>query len=168
MFCAYRMIFCLLSFIVQQNVKGMFYLTRACIPLLEASAKEGDPSRIINIGSIAGFVSQEAPTHAYDVSKAAVHSLTRKLAADLAPKRITVNCLAPGYVPSRMSAGLKSWGATEEAVAKSIPLGRMGNDEDMAGACLYFASRAGSWCTGVILNVDGGAIGAMQVPLASL
>ena len=168
MFCAYSMIFCLLSFIYQQNVKGMFYLTRACIPLLEASAKEGDPSRIINIGSIAGFVSQEAPTHAYDVSKAAVHSLTRKLAADLAPKRITVNCLAPGYVPSRMSAGLKSWGATEEAVAKSIPLGRMGNDEDMAGACLYFASRAGSWCTGVILNVDGGAIGAMQVPLASL
>ena len=136
--------------------------------MLENAATLEDPSRVINIGSIVGFVSQEAPTYAYDVSKAAVHQLTKKFAADLAPKKITVNCLAPGFVPSRMSAGLKTWGATEEVLAKTIPLQRMGNEDDMAGTCLYFSSRAGSWCTGVILNVDGGAIGALQVPLSSL
>ena len=62
----------------------------------------------INIGSIAGIISQEAPTHAYDVSKAAVHHLTKKMAADLAKKNITVNAIAPGYVPSRMSKGLSA------------------------------------------------------------
>jgi len=92
------------------NVKGIFYLTRACLPLLEKGATPEDPSRIINIGSVVGMMPQEAPTHAYDASKAAVHNLTKKFAADLAPKHITVNCLAPGFVPSRMSAGLGTWG----------------------------------------------------------
>lgn len=150
------------------NVKGVFYLTRACLPLLEASATKDVPSRIINVGSVVGILPQEAPTHAYDFSKAAVHHMTRKFAAEFAPKNITVNCLAPGFVPTRMSAGLSTWGANEEKLAKEIPLGRMGNPDDMAGACIYFASRAGSWCTGVILNVDGGTVGAVQIPLSSL
>eukprot|EP00934_Nitzschia_sp_Nitz4_P003190 Nitzschia sp. Nitz4//scaffold89_size161592//130989//131961//NITZ4_002396-RA/size161592-processed-gene-0.58-mRNA-1//-1//CDS//3329559670//3180//frame0 len=154
--------------VLDLNVKGIFYMTHAFIPLLEKSATQEDPSRIINIGSIVGFVPQAAPTHAYDVSKAAVHHLTKKLSADLAPKQITVNCLAPGFVPSRMSDGLKSWGATRDKIAEAVPLGRMGNEDDMAGACLYFSSKAGSWCTGVILNVDGGAVGALQIPLSSL
>jgi NAD(P)-dependent dehydrogenase (short-subunit alcohol dehydrogenase family) len=136
--------------------------------MLEASGTPEDPARVVNIGSIAGLVTQAAPTHAYDVSKAAVHQLTKKFAADLAPKHITVNALAPGFVPSRMSDGLEAWGTTKEAIARSVPLGRMGNEDDMAGACLYFSSRAGSWCTGVILNVDGGAVGALQIPLSSL
>jgi NAD(P)-dependent dehydrogenase (short-subunit alcohol dehydrogenase family) len=151
-----------------QNVKGVFYLTRAFVPILEASAKPDDPARIINIGSVAGITPQEAPTHAYDISKAAVHQLTRKFAADFAPKGITVNCLAPGYVPSRMSAGLSTYLSSADAIAENIPLRRMGNDDDMAGACIYLSSRAGAWCTGVILNVDGGAIGAQQIPLSSL
>jgi NAD(P)-dependent dehydrogenase (short-subunit alcohol dehydrogenase family) len=163
------------------NVKGLFYLTRACIPLLrrdqQASEQVGeavkqevpaDPTRIINIGSVTGIVPQEAPTHAYDISKAAVHQLTRKFAKDFAPLNITVNCLAPGFVPTRMSSGLASWGATSDVLAKHIPLQRMGNAEDMIGACIYLSSRAGSWCTGVILNVDGGTVGAMQIPLSSL
>jgi NAD(P)-dependent dehydrogenase (short-subunit alcohol dehydrogenase family) len=151
-----------------QNVKGMFYLTRVCVPLLEKAATAEDPSRIINIGSVAGIIPQEAPTHAYDISKAAVHQLTRKFAADFAPKRITVNCVAPGYVPSRMSAGLLTYGADAKKIADNIPLRRMGNDDDMAGACIYLSSRAAAWCTGVILPVDGGATGAMQMPLSSL
>ena len=145
----------------------MFYLSRACIPLLEKSATTQDPARIINIGSVVGFVPQQAPTHAYDVSKAAVHQLTRKMSADLAPKHITVNCVAPGFVPSRMSDGLATWGADHEALAKNIPMGRLGNESDMAGAAIYFSSQAGAWCTGVILNVDGGAVGALQIPLAA-
>lgn len=154
--------------VLDLNVKGVFYLTRACIPLLEKSGTPEDPARVINIGSVVGFVPQEAPTHAYDVSKAAVHQLTRKMSADLAPKRITVNCLAPGFVPSRMSDGLASWGADKEVLAKACPLGRLGREDDMAGAAIYFASRAGAWCTGVILNVDGGSVGALQIPLSSL
>ncbi|KAL3942321.1 MAG: hypothetical protein SGBAC_003455 [Bacillariaceae sp.] len=140
------------------NVKGVFYLTRVCLPLLENGATPEDPARIINIGSVVGMTPQEAPTHAYDASKAAVHNMTKKFAADLAPKHIT----------GRMSAGLGTWGPKPEEISKATPLGRMGNEDDMAGACIYFSSRAGSWCTGVILNVDGGSVGAMQIPLASL
>jgi NAD(P)-dependent dehydrogenase (short-subunit alcohol dehydrogenase family) len=90
--------------VLDLNVKGIFYLTRACLPLLRNHEQE-DPARIINIGSVAGIMPQEAPTHAYDVSKAAVHQLTRKFAGELAREHITVNCLAPGFVPSRMSKG---------------------------------------------------------------
>mmetsp|Transcript_19609 Transcript_19609/g.36683 ORF Transcript_19609/g.36683 Transcript_19609/m.36683 type:complete len:319 (+) Transcript_19609:132-1088(+) len=183
--------------VMDLNVKGMFYLTRECVPMLtrrrvvDADGGENnnsngdgatnqlptvpamDPGRIINIGSVAGFMPQDAPTHAYDVSKAAVHHLTKKIAADLAPRGITVNAVAPGYVPSRMSMGLSTWtegegGSVEEQVSGTIPMGRMGNEDDMGGACLYLSSRAGSWCTGVILNVDGGTVGAAQIPLSSL
>jgi len=153
--------------VLDLNVKGVFYLTRACLPMLEHSATPQDPSRIINVGSVVGIVPQTAPTHAYDVSKAAVHQLTKKLSADLAPRFVTVNALAPGFVATRMSKGLGTWGATEDVIAKGIPLKRMGTEEDMAGACLYLSSRAGAWCTGVILNVDGGSVGALQVDLGS-
>ena len=165
------------------NVKGIFYLVRECVPMLQqrqrvGGDKEGDtndnadPGRIINIGSVTGLLPQDAPTHAYDVSKAAVHHLTKKLAADLAPRGITVNCIAPGYVPSRMTKGLSTWmdgdKDMKEQISKNIPLGRMGNEDDLGGACIYLSSRAGSWCTGVILTVDGGMVGATQLPLSNL
>jgi NAD(P)-dependent dehydrogenase (short-subunit alcohol dehydrogenase family) len=161
--------------VMDLNVKGMFYLTRACIPLLQqkqpdttsSTAPCEDPGRVINIGSVAGMIPQSVPTHAYDVSKAAVHHLTKKLAGDLAPHGITVNCVAPGYVETRMSLGLAAWGADSDQLARGIPLHRMGHEDDMAGACLYFSSKAGSWCTGVILNVDGGQVGALQLPVSS-
>lgn len=153
--------------VLDLNVKSIFYLTRACIPFMES--KKDDPGRVINIGSITGFKPQEAPTHAYDVSKAAVHHLTKKMAADLAPKNITVNCIAPGYVKTQMSDGLMTYGANlHDKITHKIPLQRMGRADDMTGACIFFSSQAGSWCTGVILNVDGGAIGATQIPLSSL
>ena len=117
--------------VLDLNVKGIFYLSRACVPLLERETNV-DPGRIVNVGSIAGVMTQEAPTHAYDVSKAAVHHLTKKMAADLAKRHITVNAIAPGYVPSRMTRGLEAYGATREEIANSIPLGRMGEEDDMA------------------------------------
>ena len=154
--------------VLDLNVKGIFYLSRACLPLLQQAATTRDPARIINIGSVTGMIPQEAPTHAYDVSKAAVHQLTKKLAADFASHSVTVNAVAPGFVPSRMSQGLATWGGDAETVAANIPLGRMGNEDDMGGACIYLSSKAGAWCTGVILNVDGGTVGATQIPLSSL
>ena len=153
--------------VLDLNVKGLFYLSRECVPMLERGQGSDDPGRIINVGSIAGMITQEAPTHAYDTSKAAVHHLTKKMAADLARKGITVNAIAPGYVPSRMTLGLKAYGATDDKITKNIPLGRMGSEDDMAGAAIYLSSKAGAWTTGVILNVDGGAM-TLQMPLSSL
>ena len=154
--------------VLDLNVKGMFYLTNACLPMLQATATPDDPARIINIGSVAGLVPQEAPTHAYDVSKAAVHHLTRKFSADFAKDYVTVNAVAPGFVPSRMSAGLASWGGEPEKLAATVPLKRLGRPDDMAGACIYLCSRAGAWVTGTVLPVDGGSVGALQLPLSSL
>lgn len=162
--------------VMDLNVKGMFYLSRECVPMLErkkinndisSNDEKSDPGRIINIGSIAGMITQEAPTHAYDVSKAAVHHLTKKMAADLSSRQITVNAIAPGYVPSRMSQGLELYLGDSSKISESIPLNRMGDEDDMAGAAIYLSSKAGSWTTGVILNVDGGAC-TLQMPLASL
>lgn len=152
--------------VLDLNVKGIFHLTRVCVPLLSHGTIDS-PTRIINIGSVAGLVPQAAPTHVYDISKAAVHHLTRKFAADLALKHITVNCVAPGFVATRMSKGLSSWGADEEKLASLTPLQRLGSSDDMAGACIFLASKAGAWCTGVVLPVDGGCVGAMQIPLTS-
>jgi len=151
--------------VLDLNVKAPFYLSRSCLPML---TKDKDSiSRIINIGSVAGIVPQEAPTHAYDTSKAAIHHLTKKLSADFAPRGITVNCVAPGFVPTRMSKGLGNY-ASMEKLANMSPLGRLGEEEDMVGPVVFFSSRAGEWCTGVIMNVDGGVVGGMRIPLESL
>lgn len=139
------------------NVRACFNTTRAALPLLEAAATAADPSRVVNVGSIAGITPQAWPTYAYDASKAAVHHLTLKLAGELAPRRITVNAVAPGVVPSKMSDQLTAY-ATKDEIARSVPLGRVGSAADMAGAVLYLASRAGAWVSGSTLVVDGGAL----------
>jgi NAD(P)-dependent dehydrogenase (short-subunit alcohol dehydrogenase family) len=94
------------------------------------------------------------------MSKAAVHHLTKKLADELAQRpgktSITVNAIAPGYVPSKMSAQLDAYTGEAAEVLARIPLRRLGNASDMAGAALFLASPAGAWITGVVLPVDGG------------
>eukprot|EP01138_Halocafeteria_seosinensis_P015697 gb/GECG01016018.1/.p1 GENE.gb/GECG01016018.1/~~gb/GECG01016018.1/.p1 ORF type:complete len:279 (+),score=32.25 gb/GECG01016018.1/:1-837(+) len=143
------------------NVKTVFNLSRACLPLLDSAATEEDPSRIINIGSIAGIQPQPVPTYAYDASKAAVHMLTKKLSSEFADRRseggyrITVNAIAPGFVPSKMSQQLLTY-TSKEAIESAVPLGRLGQAEDIGGAALYLSSKAGAWVTGAILPVDGG------------
>ncbi len=136
------------------NVKAVFNLTRALTPKLEAAASDADPARVINIGSIDGLQVPALETFAYSSSKAAVHHLTRVLARRLAPKRITVNAVAPGPFESKMMAEtLERFG---DAIASSCPLGRIGTPEDMAGVAIYLASRAGAYVTGVVIPVDGG------------
>lgn len=136
------------------NVKGVFALTRAALPQLEAAATDEDPARVINIGSIDGLQVPLLETYAYSSSKAAVHQLTRVLAKQLAKSRITVNAVAPGPFESKMMAAtLESFG---DAIAKDCPMGRIGRPDDMAGVAIYLASRAGAYVTGAIIPVDGG------------
>ena len=139
------------------NVKSPFFLTQALLPMLEAAASADAPARIINVGSIDGINVNRLPTFSYGPSKAAVHHLTRALAAHLAPRHITVNAIAPGPFPSKMMAAtLDEFG---EEIRRGVPLGRIGEPGDMAGAAIYLASRAANYVTGIVLPVDGGITG---------
>ena len=136
------------------NVKAVFHLTRRLVPLLEKAASDEDPARVINIGSIDGLTPPMLDTFSYSASKAAVHHMSRVLAKKLAPKRITVNAVAPGPFQSKMMrATLETFG---DSIRDSNPLGRIGQDEDMAGIALFLASRAGAYVTGAVIPVDGG------------
>jgi NAD(P)-dependent dehydrogenase (short-subunit alcohol dehydrogenase family) len=136
------------------NVKAIFHLTRALLPQLEKAASAADPARVINIGSIDGLHVPALETYAYSTSKAAVHHLTRVLAKKLAPRKITVNAVAPGPFESKMMAQtLRDFGGM---IVESCPLKRIGEPEDMAGVAIYLASRAGAYVTGAVIPVDGG------------
>ena len=137
------------------NVKGTFFLVKELLPLLEAGGSAEDPARIINVGSIDAFHIPQHETYAYSASKAALHQLTKHLAAQLAPRHIAANVIAPGMFPSKMLAGTVERKGLESMVAP-IPLKRLTSDSDMAGAAIYLASRAGSYVTGAVLPVDGG------------
>lgn len=138
------------------NVTGVFELTVALLPLLEAAATEDDPARVINIGSVEGTHAFGNTNFAYPASKAAVHMLTRHLALTLAPHHVTVNCIAPGSFHTKMVAYLLDDPEQRAKIASGIPLGRIGRADDLVGSALYLASRAGAYTTGVVLGVDGG------------
>jgi NAD(P)-dependent dehydrogenase (short-subunit alcohol dehydrogenase family) len=135
------------------NVKGVFHLTKFLLPLLTEAGTADDPARVINIGSIDGIRVPLMENYSYSASKAAVHMLTRHLAKRLAPE-ITVNAIAPGPFESKMMAAtLEAFG---EQIAAGTPLKRIGRPDDMAGAAIYLASRAGAYLTGAVIPVDGG------------
>jgi NAD(P)-dependent dehydrogenase (short-subunit alcohol dehydrogenase family) len=136
------------------NVKAVFHLTRACLPLLEKAATADDPARVINIGSIDGIRPPVLDTYAYSASKAAVHQLTRHLAGKLARRHITVNAVAPGPFESKMMAATLD--RFREQIEAGNPLGRIGRPDDMAGIAVFLASRAGAYLTGTVIPVDGG------------
>jgi NAD(P)-dependent dehydrogenase (short-subunit alcohol dehydrogenase family) len=140
--------------VVDLNLKAPFFLTRAFLPLLEAGGTPDDPARIINIGSIDGLRVPPFPTYPYSASKAGLHHLTRVLARELGPRRVTVNAVAPGPFESKMMAAtLKTFG---DAIADAAPLRRIGRPDDMAGVAIFLASRAGAYVTGAVIPVDGG------------
>lgn len=142
--------------VLDVNVKAVFELTVACLPLLRAAASADDPARVLTIGSVDGIRTPALESYAYSASKAAVHMLTRHLALRLAGEAITVNAIAPGPFDSKMMAWVLDDEAGRQQVAASVPLGRVGRPDDMAGTAIFLASRAGSYLTGAVIPVDGG------------
>jgi NAD(P)-dependent dehydrogenase (short-subunit alcohol dehydrogenase family) len=141
--------------VLDVNVKGVFLLTRALVPMLRAAATDDDPARVVNTGSVDGIVppGRGRDNFSYSASKAAVHMLTQHLAGELAPQ-ILVNAIAPGLFQSRMTKELLAAGP--EAVGAYLPLGRIGQPDDIAGIAVFLASRASTYITGAVIPVDGG------------
>ena len=140
------------------NLKSPFFLSQAFLPLLDAAAGAADPARIIMIGSVDGINVNRLPTFSYGPAKAAVHHLARTLASHLASRNISVNAIAPGPFPSKMMAHtLDTMG---DEIRRGVPLQRIGEPADMAGAAIFLASMAASYITGIVLPVDGGITGA--------
>ena len=144
--------------VLNMNVRAPFNLTQQLLPLLKESGSNEDPARVINIGSIAGFQAESIQAFSYGPSKAAVHQLTKMLAGELARHKITVNCIAPGPFPSQMTAFALENEGTRQIMEKQVPLGRIGEPEDVAGLVIYLTSRAGAFMTGNIIPLDGGIL----------
>ncbi len=140
--------------VMNLNIRGYFLLSQYIGKHSMIPRRRGS---IINLASIAGLGGNPKGmnTIAYNTSKGAVVNFTRALAAEWGPYGIRVNALCPGFFPSKMTVGtLKALG--EDKLAAGAPLGRLGDDEDLKGACVLFASDAGKHITGQWLAVDGG------------
>ncbi len=135
--------------VIDTNVMGVFNVIRAAVPHMMARHS----GKIINITSVAATKGGRGQTN-YAASKGAIEALTRSLAAELAPKKITVNAVAPGVIETDMSRALLS--AAGDEVKSKILLRRFGRPEDVAPAVLFLASRFGDYITGEVLHVDGG------------
>ncbi|WP_370618029.1 SDR family oxidoreductase [Mumia qirimensis] len=138
--------------VMDVNVKAPFFLTQALTPLL-AKAATDHPAKVINIASIDGLSLNADETYSYHASKAGLVHLTRKLGVTLAPDNIVVSGIAPGAFASEMNRTARDH---SDAVAARVPAGRIGTSDDMAGAAIYLASRAGDYVVGETLVVDGG------------
>jgi len=142
--------------VMDLNVKSLFFLTQKMKPLLTKRASLEDPSRVINIGSIDGLNVPGFPTFSYSTSKAAVHHLTRHLAAQLVSENITVNAIAPGPYPSAMLGSAVNSDYSE--IEKRNPRKRIGSPEDVAGLAIFLCSRAGAYVVGETIASDGGIV----------
>jgi NAD(P)-dependent dehydrogenase (short-subunit alcohol dehydrogenase family) len=141
--------------VVDLNLKTPFFLTKALKPLLARGATAGKPSKVINIASIDGIAVNPLETYSYAASKAGLIHLTKRMATHLIQHHIVTTAIAPGAFASEMNRAARDH---EEAVAARIPAQRIGSDEDMAGAAIFLASRAGDYVLGHTLVVDGGVI----------
>ena len=140
--------------VVDLNLKTPFFLTQALTPMLRgAAATAGHLAKVINIASIDGVSVNPQETYSYAASKAGLIHMTRRMALRLARDGIAVSAIAPGAFASSMNKDAR---VHADEVKQRIPAGRIGTPEDMAGAAIYLASRAGDYVVGSTLIVDGG------------
>jgi NAD(P)-dependent dehydrogenase (short-subunit alcohol dehydrogenase family) len=139
--------------VVDLNLKTPFFLTQALHAALKRAASAERPAKVIHIASIDGLSVNLQETYPYAASKAGLIQLTRRMALRLIEDHIVVSAIAPGPFASDMNRDARDHA---EAVAQRVPAGRIGNADDMAGAAVYLASRAGDYVVGSTLTVDGG------------
>jgi NAD(P)-dependent dehydrogenase (short-subunit alcohol dehydrogenase family) len=139
--------------VLDLNLKTPFFLTQALHGALKAAASPERPAKVINIVSIDGFSANPQETYSYQASKAGLIHLTRRLALHLIKDNIAVSAIAPGAFASDMNIQARDHA---ETTAQRIPARRIGRNDDMAGAAIYLASRAGDYVVGATLVVDGG------------
>jgi len=142
----------LVNEIVDTNLKGPFWITQCALPLLQ------DGGRIINISSVAGRTGVAGGRSLYGAAKAGIDSLTRNWALELAPRKILVNAVAPGYVTTGMTAHHLSDAATFERAIARHPLGRLGTPEEVADVVAFLCSDGARFITGQTINVSGGFV----------
>lgn len=138
---------------VDLNMKAPFFLAQAFKPLLLEARAAGPLAKIINIASVDGLSLNPQETYSYHASKAGLVHLTKRMAVRLAPEGIVVSAIAPGAFASSMNKVARDHG---DEIKDRIPSRRIGEPEDMAGAAIYLASRAGDYVVGSTLVVDGG------------
>ena len=138
--------------VVDLNMKSPFFLTQALHGLLKEGAKS-HPAKVINIASIDGISVNQWETYSYTASKAGLIHLTRRMSLRLAKDNIVCSGIAPGPFASEMNKQARDHA---DEVARRVPVGRIGTDEDMAGAAIFLASRAGDYVVGETVVVDGG------------
>ena len=141
--------------VMNLNLKAPFFLTKALAAPLRAAATAEKPAKVINIASIDGFFVNPAETYSYAASKSGLIHLTRRMAVKLIRDHIVVSAIAPGPFKSDMNKAARD---NADEVSKRVPSGRIGTDEDMAGAAIYLASRAGDYVVGATIAVDGGIV----------
>lgn len=134
--------------VIATNLKGSFNMIRHCTPLLMRQRS----GKIINMSSISGIMGNAGQAN-YSASKAGVIGLTKSVARELAPRGITCNAIAPGFIATDMTVGLDT---EDHPLIKEIPLKRLGKPEDITGAAVFLASSASDYITGEVLRVDGG------------
>lgn len=137
--------------VIQTNLTGVFYVTKAVSKIMMKQRY----GKIVNMSSVVGLMGNAGQAN-YAAAKAGVIGFTKSMAKELAARNITVNAIAPGFIATDMTAVLSD--KVKEDLATKIPMGRLGEADDIAAAVLFLVSDSASYITGQTLNVDGGMV----------